>query len=279
MSESGDRFLAEFVSNPQRNVFLIDESRPFKLNDQFAVFGLAVFSVEDLVNAQEQWYYLATDPKNAELLKTEIKGQHFYGSVDRPDLAKFREYFETWLVKCKRLYFLFTSQEVIQLNAKTSYGKIRGSLDGGNILKAGEELQPILLFIKGAANDMAIGSEKVEVIIDEAEQNTLGKIKDGQVKVSAFQTFNTVYQGKQSNVHCPTEFRVIHTSDRSPNFQHGLLFPDVICYLANKYDLFTEGKAKVDVDLLHIREVAVSKIIEATQKWKAEHPQASEPIS
>lgn len=264
-------FLNDFVSNPKRNVFLIDESRPFKLNDQFAIFGLAVFSVEDLVNAQAQWYNLAIDPNYSEIIKTEIKGQNFYGSVDRSDLLPFRNFFETWVIKCKRLYFLFTSQEVIQLNAKTSLGKVRGNLDGGYIMKAGEELQPILLFIKGAANDMSIGTDKVEVIIDEAEQNTIGKIKKGQVKVSDFQTFNTVYQGKLSKIHCPTEFRIIHTSDKSPNFQHGLLFPDVICYLANKYGLFNEGKAKVDKDLLHIREIAVSKIIEATQKWKHEH--------
>src|SRR5262245_22044540 len=84
--DASDAFLADFVSPPDKHVFLIDETRPFKQNGQFAVFGLVVFTAGDLVEAQHEWYVMATNPAHKPLLKSDIKGQHLYGSIPREDL-------------------------------------------------------------------------------------------------------------------------------------------------------------------------------------------------
>ncbi|MBK8202829.1 MAG: hypothetical protein IPK68_11085 [Bdellovibrionales bacterium] len=224
-----------------------------------------------LTEAQADWYMLATNPELKNLLDADIKGKQLYGSIDNENLKPFRDYFEKWILKTSRIFFAFTSQDYIKLNSKTSYGRIKFSMKDGTMRYAGDELQPILSFIKGAANDLGVGPQNVEVVVDESEQNSYGLATPGAVKsTEEFSEFNTLHGGLPSKVHCPSAFRITITPDQSPNFQHALLFPDVACYLANKYGLLNEGKAKVDQDLFHIRTISADKILEAAIKWRSE---------
>jgi len=269
LNDPSDKFLADFTSDPNRFAFLIDESRPNKQGDQYAIFGLVTFRMADLVDAQAEWYQLATNPQYKELLKSDIKGQHLYGSIRREDLAAFRDFFEKWILKAVRVHFMFTSQKFIKLNSKTSLGKIRFVMADGTVKVAGPELQPIVIFVKDAANDLGVGANNVEVVIDESEQNSYGLASEGVVKsTDTFYEFNETHGNNKANVHCPSKFRLTITPDQSPNFQHALLFPDVVCYLANKYGLFEQGKSNVDTDLFHIQEVSVSKIVVAALNWR-----------
>ncbi len=272
MTDASEEFLKDFSSDPSRLVFVIDEARPYKADgDQFAIFGAIIFRSDILLEAQAEWYSIATNDNYKPFLKTNIKGQHFYGSVQNEHLDIFRAYAEKWLSRASKAYFMFTSQNYIKLNWRTSYGRVRFITESGAMVHAGAELAPNLIFVKAIANDLAIGEKKVEVLIDEAEQNSYGEVVVGKVKTTQeYCQFNEVSDQKQSKEYCPTLFRITQTPDQTPNFQHALLFPDVACYLSNKYNLFVEGKKQVDSDLFHIREVSINKIIEAASKWASE---------
>src|SRR5437868_8387774 len=121
MTDTSDEFLKDFSTDPDRSVFVIDEARPYKVGgDQFAIFGAVVFRSDILLDAQEEWFSVATNDQYKPFLKTDIKGQHFYGSIPREDLDVFRKYTEKWLSKASKAYFMFTSQNYIKLNWRTS---------------------------------------------------------------------------------------------------------------------------------------------------------------
>ena len=200
MGDLFDAMLQDFNTDSTKNVFLIDEIRPSKPGDQFAIYGLVVINVSVLVDAQHEWYVIAVNPKFKEILANDVKGRMLYGSGYRVELEPIRAFFEKWIVKASRFYFMYTSQENIKLNKKTATGKVRFQESDGTITNAGAELQPLLGFFKEVANNLSIGAKKVEVVLDEAEQNSSGEIKVGNAKFADFQTFNSIDGGKPAKV-------------------------------------------------------------------------------
>lgn len=257
-----DEFFSDFLSDPARDVFIIDEIRPNRRGDQYAIFGLVATKVSILRDAQAEWYEIASKSELQEIVKNEIKGSYLYGTSYHDELKPFKEFFERWIRKIDKLYFMYTSQNNIALNKKTSSGRMRIE-ENGITYSAGAEFEPIIHFIKRAANEMKIGPKKVEVILDEAEQNSAGAIEFGKVKASLFQSFNTVQGGMPATYQCASEFRIIRTPDQTPDFQHVLLLADATCYLAEKYTLL-DGKMKVDDDLFHFQEMLISDFLNHT---------------
>lgn len=254
-SHSIEEIFNDWKSHPERKVFIVDEIRPDKKDGQYIIYSMSCYFAKDILIAYDNYQSLLKKIP-AQTANAILKGKDLFGNNRKKSHNLIREYVSTMILGCRRLFSMATTSAAISTFHRENMGRVRAQRPDGSLLTIDSpELKPVQLFLKRVCVDMKLGSEQIDVIIDNADQIGFKNLNNDQVESLGPQQLNTVFGGGQSQLICESHFRLFFASEDMPKFKHCLMIPDSICYLGERAGYFSDLKKGLEIDPFWLQEL------------------------